>query len=437
MARSRLGQELTEEHKHAQIQLVSRFYAASRVLVGEIDPARLDATVPDWAGLQMVLAESFHRDSTSLAESYLNEFRVAETSAASAAGMPIVRPVFDAAGVAEKLALVAPMAKAATAGGLDARTAVDTVFWQLVAGWGRTGVQAGARDLVDRSTLANAESNGWRRVTDGNPCAWCAMLATRGPAYRSAVTAGEGRRYHDRCGCTVEEVFGDWVPTATEQRFIDLYNASHEPGMSGQEAAAAMRRNGDGVVNDAVVPKTQSGGAGGGGRKKPPRGTAEPPDPSDKEAWGQYWAQRRDALGIDFGHDANEIRPPEIRTAERLVARGDELRHVPTDHATLRSTNDYWWKPAGSNETHLVEVKSLEETTTLHQATFPMRIKKAVGKSAKHGVRKRKFILDAGDRLVAVDVRKALRSFNRDNPGYEVDRIWLLSMGSVEEIRLE
>jgi len=74
----------------------------------------------------------------------------------------------------------------------------------------------------------------WRRVTDGNPCGFCAMVCSRGPAYRSADAAGQGRRYHAHCGCTVEPFFGDpstWVPSPDEARFIEAYNASWKPGI--------------------------------------------------------------------------------------------------------------------------------------------------------------------------------------------------------------
>jgi len=74
----------------------------------------------------------------------------------------------------------------------------------------------------------------WRRVTDGNPCGFCAMVCSRGPAYRSADAAGQGRRYHGHCGCTVEPFYGDpktWVPTPDEARFIQAYDAAWKPGI--------------------------------------------------------------------------------------------------------------------------------------------------------------------------------------------------------------
>lgn len=136
--------------------------------------------------------------------------------------------------------------------------------------------------LRDLSASVNPHSTGWRRITDGDPCAFCAMLASRGPAYRTeasaltvtgvhmggtdytavargmdaaaAVTPGLHRKVE---APTVEEVFGEWEPTAREQEFVDLYNEAHEPGMTPQETAAAMREQGHGVINDARVPEDE------------------------------------------------------------------------------------------------------------------------------------------------------------------------------------
>lgn len=89
-------------------------------------------------------------------------------------------------------------------------------------------VLSAGREKVQRSAPL------WRRVTDGKPCGFCAMVASRGPVYGSAKSAGDGNRYHDHCGCTVEPFHGDpreWEPTPDEQRFIDAYYQSYESGM--------------------------------------------------------------------------------------------------------------------------------------------------------------------------------------------------------------
>lgn len=58
---------------------------------------------------------------------------------------------------------------------------------------------------------------GWMRVSDGDPCYWCAMLVSRGSVYGSEGAAGadqnerfigEGlHKYHDFCGCTALPIY--------------------------------------------------------------------------------------------------------------------------------------------------------------------------------------------------------------------------------------
>lgn len=92
--------------------------------------------------------------------------------------------------------------------------------------------------------VVQASSPRWRRVTDGDPCGFCAMLAGRGPVYHSKLKAGVGgNRYHGFCGCTAEPFDGpadEWEPTPDEQRYIDAYDAVHQPGMSAEETAAKI-----------------------------------------------------------------------------------------------------------------------------------------------------------------------------------------------------
>lgn len=68
---------------------------------------------------------------------------------------------------------------------------------------GRTAL-AGLAD--PRSGWRHPQVEGWSRVAHPGACAFCVMLAGRGYAYtseKSARTARDGSRYHDRCRCSV------------------------------------------------------------------------------------------------------------------------------------------------------------------------------------------------------------------------------------------
>lgn len=167
----------------------------------------------------------------------------------------------------------------------------------------RYALDAG-RQTIEFSAAVNGKR--WRRITDGNPCAFCAMLSTRSDyrtresalrvvgrqtgygtaAYRSTgqvratgATRGSqemGDKYHNFCGCTVVEVLSEWVFTPAEEAQHELYNrAAKQCDRDGvprtaQNVLAKMRELDDGsVIHDAVKPETQT--TGGGGGSKPPR----------------------------------------------------------------------------------------------------------------------------------------------------------------------
>lgn len=116
-----------------------------------------------------------------------------------------------------------------------AHETIDT----MAAGVNRAVLNAG-RDTVEWS--AGAQGRSWRRVTDGDPCAFCAMLATRSDytSRERALTTGHTRRhkrggkrplgskYHDHCGCTVVEVVGRWEPSAADTQYQRVYEKARE-----------------------------------------------------------------------------------------------------------------------------------------------------------------------------------------------------------------
>ncbi|WP_405944748.1 hypothetical protein [Streptomyces sp. NBC_00932] len=145
----------------------------------------------------------------------------------------------------------------------------------LTAGAADRDALMGGRDLLDQSSRADRAVIGWARVTDSDPCHFCALLASRGAVYRSQWTArytgrtgrrartvtrpdgmddwSPGRlasweaaqgldRYHDNCHCTIVPVYSrtDWLPEAS-RAFRELYDLSTD-GLSGDDARRAFRR---------------------------------------------------------------------------------------------------------------------------------------------------------------------------------------------------
>jgi hypothetical protein len=228
------GKRLTESHRLAQLALANRAEAVGRALWPLLKVADLDASTPQWVAANVESARRFQAESTALAAAYVSEYRVAEGATRFA---PVVSAPFDARVEAATLVLAGPVRVKTLIGSgtrsMDAPAMALTKFSGIV----RREALQGGRKLVDLTTSRDPVAIGWRRVTDGNPCTFCAMLATRGPVYGSTNTTqgsvlrparggGEGLLYHGHCGCTSEIVYGEWIPTEREQEYIDNYEAA-------------------------------------------------------------------------------------------------------------------------------------------------------------------------------------------------------------------
>lgn len=102
----------------------------------------------------------------------------------------------------------------------------------------------GGRQTVLNTVQADRLSLGWTRVGRGEPCAFCRMMISRGPVYRSEAAAGFDA--HDGCHCAPQPAFLDddlWTEQAEANR--DLYYEA-------QDAARAAGEWHRGTSNDAL-----------------------------------------------------------------------------------------------------------------------------------------------------------------------------------------
>lgn len=135
--------------------------------------------------------------------------------------------------------------------GATPEQAVDRAAVTLSGAASRLALDGG-RSVVDTAVQDDDEAIGWLRVTDSDPCSWCAMLASRGAVYHSEATAG-GRtnsrfvgggsfKFHDHDGCVAVPVFDHDDPRL--EHADDLYEQwlRETAGHSGQAAINAWRR---------------------------------------------------------------------------------------------------------------------------------------------------------------------------------------------------
>ena len=212
------GAALTQAHQRQQIALANRAVASSKPMWASV--VRSQGV---WLAAQLSLLYQFYRQSEDLASTYVQAYRDAE----GVRDPSIERAPFPVAEMTSVMLVGGPYSvKNFIKEGATPDQALSKGFTKF-SGLVSRQVLSGGRMLIDRTAARDRQAIGWRRVTDGNPCTFCAMLATRGPVYRSrekaSVIAGSGLRYHPHCGCTAELVYGEWVPTEQEEQYINTY----------------------------------------------------------------------------------------------------------------------------------------------------------------------------------------------------------------------
>lgn len=252
MALTADGASLTEANRLAQLSLSAEAVQVGTALWGQLSVANLDATTPAWLAANAAIAVRYSSQAARVAGAYIGEYRDAE--GAVGAG-PIVQAPADRAVASQALFLAGPVRiKLLVDQGLDADLAHAAALNKFTGILSRQ-VLMGGRKTVALTAGQDTEAIGWRRKSDGNPCAFCAMLCSRGPVYKSADTAGDptagsGLRFHGHCGCTAELVYGSWEPTEAEQGYIADYNkAAREANAAGlprtqQTVLPRLRANG-------------------------------------------------------------------------------------------------------------------------------------------------------------------------------------------------
>jgi hypothetical protein len=98
----------------------------------------------------------------------------------------------------------------------------------------------GARMAILQAVRDDSEAVGWIRVTAANPCAFCAMLASRGAIYRSKASAGF--EAHGLCRCKPQAVFSHKDAEALEDNPLRQQWDRVTAGYGGKDAINAWRR---------------------------------------------------------------------------------------------------------------------------------------------------------------------------------------------------
>lgn len=117
--------------------------------------------------------------------------------------------------------------------------------------------QAGGRQTIHANAEQDRVALGWVRVTRAKPCAFCAMLASRGLRYRafsedsflasdSQFTGDGDAKVHDNCGCSLKPVYAKNDPLVQRtEEFADMWSRWGAGGNGQTPAALRFRRGYD------------------------------------------------------------------------------------------------------------------------------------------------------------------------------------------------
>lgn len=171
-------------------------------------PGRV-ATYGRFVDLAVPLITGRYGQAAALAVGYLDRFRRAEGVRGNATPKLPAAPDADTI-IASLRATGLSGTMRAIRAGFSPQAASRAGLVQALGSAGRLALNGG-RDAILESVHADPRALGWRRVTAGGPCDFCAMLAGRGPVYKTDRTAGF--QAHDHCACSAEPVYRDGAGT--------------------------------------------------------------------------------------------------------------------------------------------------------------------------------------------------------------------------------
>lgn len=248
MAVTETGKRLTQLHRRRQLALRAKVIREVMALWPAWQPKE-PSSFKAFEDAMVLLVQSRSQQSAAIASEYLREFRAAELAAvAPKSAVESVERTFAA------LAAARPEDQIRTVVGASAR---GQVYRALQAGQsfeqamqhGVVRVSGDASRLVllgGSDTVTNEAKRSklrFARVTSGSPCAFCAMLASRGPVYWSEETASF--EPHGSCSCQPEIEYGEGYEwPGNGRQYQDLWKQtgdlkSFRAELTAQQAKAA------------------------------------------------------------------------------------------------------------------------------------------------------------------------------------------------------
>jgi len=229
MARTAEGRILTDLHRRQQMALRASVVRDVMRLWPAWQPSKPDS-YQAFERAMVLLVQSRSVQSAAISARYYEMFRAAE-----APGRQIARTVALAAARDEEQIRAALGATTrgtvykALAAGQKYETVMSNAFVN-VSGTVSRDVLAGGRETIFAEQQRDPRAMGVARITGSAPCAFCAMLASRGAIYLSAESAGqiEGQEmdWHLHCDCSIEVAYEGYEMNARSLAQREQWNKS-------------------------------------------------------------------------------------------------------------------------------------------------------------------------------------------------------------------
>jgi hypothetical protein len=232
MAVTPAGAALTAQHYRLQLAVRAATLRDITRLWPMFDPTNFD-TFSAFSKLAAVLVINGRSTSAGIAARYLDAFALAEGRPRPRVVIPDLLERDVAADSLRATGLVGTLNARRSGFSIEAAKRAGLV---RLAGSATSLVLGGGRTTITDTVKATPAVTRWQRVTSDDPCAFCAMLASRGAAY------GDDADFeaHDHCSCTAEPAYDGSRMTDVAERFRAEWDRSTE-GKSGDDALNAFR----------------------------------------------------------------------------------------------------------------------------------------------------------------------------------------------------
>lgn len=200
------GAPLEQANQSRTIQLALSAALAKDVarLWPNLDRKRLGETFPNWLRLMTQLVTRYHGMSSLASSIYYRDTRQAHLGVPTPESLIRLAPAPSEQWMTRAFGYSGP-------GLLRDGAFQDSSALSSTQGTAVRIAQSGARETVLQTVKADQKALGYYRVTDGHPCAFCALLASRvalkgrGSLYKSQESASF--KAHNDCGCTAAPLF--------------------------------------------------------------------------------------------------------------------------------------------------------------------------------------------------------------------------------------